>query len=886
MRLLILPILASLGAAVLAGPIATSPAPLSSSATVVLATSTPTAHPTAEPQLTTQSGTATGPPAPSSTHDMSGDVSMSTASSAEIAGFMADDQDVDYTFPAVKQIGDITDADFLTKIADLLVLRDGKYMPDLFWDNVMDRVNTIFTAVNGLDPSRVYQLYLLAGTKMMELLMNTANADLKDSDMQGSWQDRYQQYVQNYYNPMLKSMCFKNSQWFTCTNTQTGASQYCPFDMDIDHSTKITFTLKSDDATKSAFNNYINSTVGLSTDVINMQYLSVTSQYMSPPDPTRMRRGLPAGRSGSRASLNRRLPPQAPFRGHPYLVHTELTLPGLQADYPPKIGIVMTNFTNSAGDSLKSMNSRLASGNTNIDSLHASLIQVMVRTQSGNDTLDQFYQYKDWVEQQKEIDEAVKNMIIEIVVGTLVGGLIDFGIGLIGEAVEVAAEAISAAKTVTSIISKVSKAFEDFKELPAVSKLISAADKGIQIGKGFLGKVWDVLPKNVQNLLRRIAPKLEDIKAKIVDTGCDQLSQFVGLQIPPIGNQQSIGQSAAGDTGSGGNIAKRDSASSVAVPKPSSAPTSATPTQSHGTSTQSHGTPTKTKTHSASHSPTSSSTRDDCIFGMTSTKQIRGVSKFDDYKFCYCYHETTTANSAPNTQVWCPGNKKLQTKYLAPNPLFNLGGYEKNDTLATCNHVWELSELVAFTAMKDANKTAAMCQRINEVYPKFNSEVREFINGPQNLEVLSASVADLKHQIFIGNVTAAFFDDASRYNALKTFMSAKTQAFLDIKTRLGTYFASLESSESHAKPNGTQLYFTGITSKFFSFFDGGIAKRADLMTKVGGVFQLTDPDVKTSQVSDITSYPAFGIGNITSYAGDFLSQATDKAVNVICRKLF
>ncbi|KAJ1950417.1 hypothetical protein EC988_004395 [Linderina pennispora] len=106
-----------------------------------------------------------------------------------------DDEDVFFDFFEIQDVGDISDDDFLKRIKDSMSLREKKYMRDDFWDNVFDEVNNVVEEVGGLAPERIYQLYLLAGTRMMQQLIDTAKEDLKDQDMKGKWQKKYQKYM-------------------------------------------------------------------------------------------------------------------------------------------------------------------------------------------------------------------------------------------------------------------------------------------------------------------------------------------------------------------------------------------------------------------------------------------------------------------------------------------------------------------------------------------------------------------------------------------------------------------------------------------------------------------------------------------------------------------
>ncbi|KAJ1941898.1 hypothetical protein FBU59_003366, partial [Linderina macrospora] len=141
-----------------------------------------------------------------------------------------DDDDVDVTlgFYHVQKVGDISDTDFVAKIKDILHLRDNKYMPDDFWDTVFDRVNEVITQKNGLAPDRVYQLYILAGSKMMELLLDAAKKDLNDEDMATKWQDRYQSTIRQSVFEKFEVACIDKRDWFTCKENKDGKEIKCP----------------------------------------------------------------------------------------------------------------------------------------------------------------------------------------------------------------------------------------------------------------------------------------------------------------------------------------------------------------------------------------------------------------------------------------------------------------------------------------------------------------------------------------------------------------------------------------------------------------------------------------------------------------------------------
>ncbi|KAJ1963543.1 hypothetical protein GGI12_001992 [Dipsacomyces acuminosporus] len=680
-------------------------------------------------------------------------------------------------------------------------------------------------------PSRVYQLYLLAGTRMMELLMSAANKDLRDEDMRGKWQDKYQKYVHDYYGKQLDGVCVKHPDWFTCTRNG-GKPFSCPTDY-LD-ANQVKFTLNSDAPSQNAFNDYINSTLGLTRDLIKLDTQRTRTEQQYFPPGGIFRRQEQQALVPVNSKLNARALGVHVGGGfsRPKIIKT--IGPGIVSEYPPKMGIVLTNFTENARVSLKEMQGVLASGNTNTTQLYQAVVQVIVRTQSGNDTLNQFYAYKDWVEQQKELENFLKSFFLEIIIGTMLGGIIDIAVGVL-EVAAVAARAISAARTVVGIISRASKAFDSLAELSSVKGVMKIASQGIKFNKQFFHKTWGVLPKRVQTLFERLAPKLDKVKNILQGVGCDKLGEFVGFQIPNTATSESSKVHLDG-------FQKKPALVKRSAPS-----------------------------------------QDDCIFGLTSTKQIRGINSNSDYAYCYCYHSTTAPNSGPNNQVTCPNGKKLLTKYLAPNSLFNLGGYEKVNTQATCDHVWELGELVAFTAVKDKSKASAMCKRISEVAPDFNRKVRTLINGPRNLQVVSNGIDSLKHQVFTGNVSTAVFKDPSRFRALQTYMNGKSQAFSDVKTSLGAYFGELEAAE--AKAVAQNRYFSGIKKRFNAFFDDGMSRRSELMGLVDGIIKMKPGPDKDYHIQGVDGYMYSGFGNHSSFSGDILSQSAGKGLSALCKKL-
>ncbi|KAI8323434.1 hypothetical protein GQ54DRAFT_338682 [Martensiomyces pterosporus] len=776
--------------------------------------------------------------------------SASASASAAVSGpkpadVMIDEPQVTYSFYEVKQIGDISDDDFLSRIKNVMYLKDNKHMPDDFWDTVFDEVAKVVEEKHGLMPERVYQLYLLAGTRMMEMFMNAANSSLDDDEMKGKWQTKYQDYVQDYYGTRLEAMCFKNPSWFDCTTPGSRSKIQCPTDMNDDMSAN--FTLKSDQGAQKSFNDYLNSTLGLTRDVIKMdakhqpKYIVMSNE-----------RALATGNQGlalanaNPGQLHKRVPPPGTLGG-PMRYSREFIVPGLKDDYPPKMGIVLTNFTNSARESLSSMKSMLSSHSTDVNALYNSVIQVIVRTQSGNDVLDQYYQYKEWVDKAMEMEKFVKGMVLEVVLGILLGGLVDGIVGVVGEAITAVAEAITAAKNVASTIKTVASAFDAAKQLPVIGKAIKYTEEGIKVGKQIFTKVWDVLPKRVQELFVKLRPKIGKVKDYLKKMACDKVSEFADFS-PADSDSDSTTKS----------------------------------TRSLPVAPSERSFSNKRSVPSQSQSGSAAVSKDDCIFGIQSTSQISGYNSPDDQVLCYCHQTSSTVVTQLNGTVTCPDGKVLQRQYLKPNPPFDLGGFEKTYPTTTCDHVWPLSELLAFTAVQDSSRAKEMCQRISQVMPGFNSMVRRLINGPDNSQVLTYKVASLKHQVFTGNIDQSFFQDTNTLTALKKYMDAKNKTFSSMKAMLGSYFIVLESAESKAEVK--DRYFTGVTSKFLAFFDGGVARRAALMAQLEGASSASAAKERAQQLDGIASWLDAGVSNFTTYAGDYINRSTKKAVNKICRK--
>ncbi|KAJ1938675.1 hypothetical protein EC988_007519, partial [Linderina pennispora] len=382
---------------------------------------------------------------------------------------------------------------------------------------------------------------------MMELLLNAAKEDLNDEDMEKKWQDRYQSTIRTSVFEKFEVSCIEKRDWFTCKNNRNGSEIKCP-SVQYQDRYDITYDLRS--GKESEFADYVNGTLGMDMGVIDMhaEYNQKVVYVCYDPPEGRDQKSVPNRRhrrqTEARPVIQGR--PKSCSGGHYFL-------PGLVADYPPKMGVVLSNFTNSATASLKDMQYRLDSRNTDLNDLYQGVIQVIVRTQSGNDTLDQFYRYQNWVEEQKEMDAFLKNFIIELIIGTLIGGIIDFGIGLIGQAIKAAAQAIKAATTFAKFAKEIGGALKAAEQMKGVSKVVKLAAEGAKISKEMFTKIWGTLPKNVQGQFTRLAPKLEKAKGLVKSHGCDAIEHFVGFDIP---SDQSVLSSSVSFSPST-NVAKK-----------------------------------------------------------------------------------------------------------------------------------------------------------------------------------------------------------------------------------------------------------------------------------------------------------------------------------------
>ncbi|KAJ1951429.1 hypothetical protein FBU59_000158 [Linderina macrospora] len=428
-----------------------------------------------------------------------------------------DDEDVFFDFFEIQDVGDISDDDFLNRIKDKMTLRDKKYMRDDFWDTVFDEVNSDIGRVGGLAPERIYQLYLLAGSRMMQQLIDAAKKDLKDQDMTGKWQKKYQKYMREQVDQKLADVCYEHGEWFTCKDMYKHKSKKCP--KKADWWDEAEFMLKDDSDSVQAFDKYINETLGLSHDMLVMgtKFVDDRGFYCPPP----IMRVTPNGTSpitdlavvgnerdvfGCLSAVNK--------------------IPGLMDNYPPKTGELLTAFINSATASLEDMQFRHELQTTDINTLYQGVVQTIARTQSGNDTLDQFYQYREWVEEKKKESKFIALFFIELVVGAVLGGVIDVAIGLVGEAITMGIEAIGAARAVATIETQMARAMDTLAELPGIRNAIRLVDEGAQASKLVFRRAWESFPKPVKALFRRLAPKVEKAKALIKKHGCDAASMY------------------------------------------------------------------------------------------------------------------------------------------------------------------------------------------------------------------------------------------------------------------------------------------------------------------------------------------------------------------------
>ncbi|ORX74700.1 hypothetical protein DL89DRAFT_264513 [Linderina pennispora] len=527
-------------------------------------------------------------------------------------------------------------------------------------------------------------------------------------------------------------------------------------------------------------------------------------------------------------------------------------IPGLKDDYPPKTGELLTAFINSASASLDDMRFRHELQTTDIDTLYQGVVQTIARTQSGNDTLDQFYQYREWVEEKKKEAKFIALFFIELVVGAVVGGIIDIAVGLVGEAITMGLEAIGAARAVASIETQMARAMNTLAELPGIRNAIRLVDEGAQASKLVFRRAWGSFPKPVQALFRRLVPKLEKAKKLIKESGCDAASEIIQFEIPDLAGTAARVSLLA--TNSTLGITGFDESDKYEHPQ--------------GVIRKSS--PTRDK--------------DWCIFDMTSTHELRGYTDKDDYRYCFCQVPSTTQTRKNNKSLTCSDGRVVQTGFLQSKPPLALNGFEKLDHKPNCDHIYELNDFMRFTGVRDKTKRDKMCKRIEKVDPEFNSRVRRYINGPKNLQVIGSKVNGLKMQMFMSKYPGSSLQDKDKFDAVKSYMDKKKSTLDTVKTDLAKMFGDLEALEKKEITGGEALHFQGIKSKFETHFDNGVTRRGEWIDMANKIMDEKDAKKRPSLENQMRTKVETERKAISSFSADTLRDVKSDPVGHICKK--